>query len=142
MDARISPEPTKQRPTSALRVAPDPPSRRGAEQIGQVVILLRDAGLIRVIDDVQERLESLLETGPRIVVVDMSEVGRLSSTTIAALLWVKRCCAARGVDVRLRELSRGDVGTLERIGLLGAVTRETMSGRTGIRPDLASVPWR
>lgn len=107
-----------------------------SEPIGQGVVQLPDAGLMHVIDDVQSQLESLLETGPHALVVDMADVGRLSSTTIAVLLWVKRSCSARGVEVRLRHASRGDVDTLERVGLLGDFALETADNRTTPRPAL------
>lgn len=81
---------------------------------------MRDADLMRVLDDVERGLDSLLERGPRTMVVDMSGVARLSSTTIAALLWVRRRCAARGVDVIVRGASPRHRALLRRIGLRGA----------------------
>jgi ABC-type transporter Mla MlaB component len=108
--------------------------RRGCADIepgGQVaVVRLPDAGLTPVIDHVQEQLNSFLETGPHRVVVDMAKVKRVSSTTVAALLWLNRCCSARGIEVRLRRASRGHVDTLARIGLLDAFELETPATRT------------
>ena len=83
-----------------------------------------------VIDDVQEQLNAFLETGPHTVVVDMADVRRLSSTTIAVLLWIRRTCSARGVEVRLRHAFQGDVDTLARSGLLDAFALGT-SGPAG-----------
>ncbi len=107
-----------------------------------MVVRLPDVGLMDVIDDVQAQLESFLETGPHTVVVDMTAVARLSSTTIAVLLWVKRSTAARGVEVRLRHASRSDVDTLERVGLLGALALETQDMRSPHRPGLGSATPR
>jgi ABC-type transporter Mla MlaB component len=84
---------------------------------GEVVVQLREPDPMHALDDVQWRFNSLLEQGARTLVVDLSQVGQLSSTTIAALLWVMRRCSARGVKVVLREPSRRSVTTLARIGL-------------------------
>jgi anti-anti-sigma regulatory factor len=83
----------------------------------ELVVQLGELGQMHARDDVPRRLDSLLEHGARTVVVDLSRVGQLSSTTIAALLWVMRRCSARGVEVVLREPSRRSVTTLARIGL-------------------------
>ncbi|GAA2114280.1 hypothetical protein GCM10009843_02630 [Nocardioides bigeumensis] len=77
-----------------------------------------------MLDDLQWRLDAVLEQGPHTVVLDMSALTRLSSTCVAALLWVKRRCAARGVAVVLRDPSRDCAAALERIGLLGALPTE------------------
>ena len=86
---------------------------------GEVVLLFRDTGLMRALEDVHTHLESLLETGPRSLTVDLSGVV-VTSTTVAALLWVKRRCAARGVEVALRGTSRRSVTMLKRIGFVEA----------------------
>lgn len=94
-------------------------------------LLLRDAGLVRVLDDLQGRLDTALETGPRAVVVDISAIGQVSSTTIAALLWIKRRCSARGVQVLLRGPSRRSRDTLQRVGLLAPFPLESVPSRSG-----------
>lgn len=98
--------------------------RRESESWAGVVVRLRDLGLTRVVDDVQRQTHDLLETGPHCVVIDLAAVDRLSSSTVAALLWVKRCCSTRGIAVRLRNGSRTVVDELERTGLLQAVAQE------------------
>ncbi len=110
-----------------------PPPGCADVELGREVAVVRlpDAGLTPVIDYVEAQLDSFLETGPHRVVVDMAKVRRLSSTTIAALLWVNRCCSARGIEVRLRCVSRGHVDTLGRIGLLDALALETPGTGTG-----------
>ena len=99
---------------------------------GQVVVQLRDTGLAHVLDDVQRRLELVLKEGPRTLVVDMSAVAQVSSTTIAALLWIRRRCSARGIEVLLRRPSRRSLEALERVGLLGVLMVEPTddSGRS------------
>ncbi|WP_228521985.1 STAS domain-containing protein [Nocardioides islandensis] len=94
------------------------------------VLLLREAGLAHTFDNLHARLDAALETGPRVVVVDMSAIGQVSSTTIAALLWVKRRCSARGVEVLLRGSSRRSLDTLRRVGLLGLLDVEGVPSRS------------
>lgn len=99
--------------------------------VGKPVLLLPDAGLARVLDDLRGPLDTALETGLRSVVVDMSAIGQVSSTTIAALLWIKRRCSARGVQVLLRGPSRRSRDTLRRVGLLALLPLEGVPSRSG-----------
>jgi anti-anti-sigma regulatory factor len=69
------------------------------------------------IDEVQQRVDTLLEAGPRALVIDMSHGDQLSSSTIAALVWVRRRAAERGVDLILGRADRGAADTLLRSGL-------------------------
>jgi anti-anti-sigma factor len=85
---------------------------------------LTGTSLAHVLDNLERRLAVALEAGPRTLVVDMSAVGRISSTTVAALLWTKRRCSSRGVEVRLRGPSRRCLDALERVGLLGVLAVE------------------
>lgn len=95
----------------------------------RVLLRLRDASLIVVLEDVHDRLEALLDHGPRELVVDMSEVAHLSSTTIAALLWIRQRCATRGVEIMLCAASRRNLEALRRIGLLSSPhSRSSPSG--------------
>jgi anti-anti-sigma regulatory factor len=103
-----------------------------------VVLVLSDETLLDALEELRARLGGLLEPGPSRLVVDLSRVSRLSSTTIATLLWVKRTCGARAVDVVVRRPSRGSVGVLHRTGLLtapvpgpGALTRGVGVGASG-----------
>jgi anti-anti-sigma regulatory factor len=102
------------------------------------VLPLRNAGVAQALDELELRLDTALATGPRVVVVDMSAIGQVSSTTIAALLWVKRRCASRGVEVLLRGPSRRNLDTLRRVGLLGVFHLEGALSHSS-RPDSASV---
>jgi anti-anti-sigma factor len=94
------------------------------------VVALYDAGLAQTLEDVQSRLDSALEQGPRTLVVDMSAVAQISSTTIAALLWIRRRCSARGISMRLRRPSRHSLDALERVGLLGVLLVEPTDAPT------------
>ena len=105
------------------------------------MLQMHDADLMRVLDDVERGLDSLLDRGPRTLVVDMSGVARLSSTTIAALLWVRRRCAARGVDVVLHEASTRHLAMLRRIGLRDAPATQRMAPGVG-PPRMGRWPWR
>jgi anti-anti-sigma regulatory factor len=58
------------------------------------------------------------------MVVDMSRVRQLSSTTVAALLWIRRCSKARRIEVVLRDTSPSIADRLQRAGLLGVLVIE------------------
>lgn len=105
-----------------------------------VVLLLRDTGLMDALDDVHKQLESLLETGPSLLTVDMSGVD-VTSTTVAALLWVKRRCSARGVEVALRRPARRSIDMLKRIGFVDVGRRPTVL-RSPCRRGYATPPGR
>jgi hypothetical protein len=84
------------------------------------VLDLTDPGRHDALDDVQSRLDALLEDGPRVLVVELPDVAQLSSSMFAALMWVHRCAWARGVDVVLQAPDRRLVNTLRNSGLLDA----------------------
>jgi anti-anti-sigma factor len=86
-----------------------------------VTVHFVDAGLMHMLDAVQIRVETLLETAPRLLVVDLGGLARLSSTAVAALLWVRRRCLARGVAFAVTNPSRRTATVLERIGFLDDV---------------------
>lgn len=83
-----------------------------------VVVVLADETLAATLEELRSRLSGMLEQGPSRLVLDLSRVSRLSSTTIATLLWTKRTCASRSVEVVVRRPSRGSVRVLHRTGLL------------------------
>jgi anti-anti-sigma regulatory factor len=82
----------------------------------QQVLTLGERGLMPVLEGVHEQVEVLLTLGPRAVLVDISEVSDLSSTAVAALLWIRRRCSERGVDVVLRGATGRNRDALKRIG--------------------------
>ncbi|SDU76690.1 STAS domain-containing protein [Jiangella alkaliphila] len=81
------------------------------------VVPLSDQTLREGIHDLRWRLEEMLADGPSALVVDVSGLTRLSSPTIAALLWTKRRCSARGVRVMLSHPDQAMAGLLHRTGL-------------------------
>jgi ABC-type transporter Mla MlaB component len=62
-------------------------------------------------------VDALLEQGPDAVIVDLSEVERLSSSDVTWLLRIGRLCRARGIAVEVRCPSRRSWETLRRSGL-------------------------
>ena len=98
---------------------------------GQAVLELGDTDAMPVLEDVQRRVDALLELGPRTLVVDMSELVDLSSSTIAALMWVRRRASTRGVDVVLSAADRRLVETLRRSGLLSTSAVKPVAAWTG-----------
>ncbi len=107
---------------AASRGSPSPVPRDES-----LVIRLQDMGLMPALDHVPAALEAIVEAGPRTVVVDMSELSRLSSTTVAALLLIKRRCRLRGTEVFLRSPSSESLAMLQRVGLV-TVTSADPSG--------------
>lgn len=122
MDGTNGPEPGMARAPGGVAVTsyvskPTVADPTDSDHAAEFVVQLGKPGPMHARDDVRRRLDSLLEQGPRTVVVDFSQVGQLSSSTISALLLVMRRCSARGVKVVWREPSRRSVTTLARIGL-------------------------
>ena len=85
---------------------------------GAVVVTISDETLLDRLADLRWRLSVLLESGPSSLVLDLSELRRLSAATIAVLLWTKRRCRARRVDLVVRGPARGNVDALQRTGLV------------------------
>jgi ABC-type transporter Mla MlaB component len=82
-----------------------------------VIVLVGPSDRECVLDVVKKRLPSLLDPPPSAVVVDLSGLARLTSGTVAALLWTGATCRKRGVPVRVRHVpARGDE-ILRRTGL-------------------------
>jgi anti-anti-sigma factor len=74
--------------------------------------------------DVAARIDAALAVGPRRLALDMSRVGRLSSTDVALLLRVVTECESRGVEVVLRHPSRSCRDVLTSAGMTAFVTVE------------------
>ena len=94
-----------------------------------VVITLSDDTLLATLAELRWRLGALLESGPSTLVLDLSEVRRLSSTTIAVFLWVKKRCSVRGVHVVVRRPARGNIDVLRRTGLLDTLDTDDVERR-------------
>ena len=80
-------------------------------------LVLDDAGLLRGVADLRWRLDDLLPHGAQALVVDIHGLTRLSSQTLAALLWAQRRCRLRGGHVRLVGANRRSRELLARTGL-------------------------
>lgn len=102
-----------------------PMDQRGT---GQVVLELQCSGQVDRLDEVQRRVDALLEHGPRTLVVDLSEGVLPSSSTISALMWVRRRASARGVEMVLGDADRRVVETLLRSGVIGALALKPPAG--------------
>lgn len=68
-----------------------------------VVVPLSDGTVREALHDLRWRLEEILAGGPAAVIVDVAGLTRLSSVTVAALLWANRRCVTRGVRLDLSD---------------------------------------
>ena len=82
-----------------------------------VVIVLDDATLPSGLTKLRTVVRDAFITGGARVVVDVAGLQRLSSGTVAALLWANRHCAQRGGVVVLRSPSESNLQLLRRTGL-------------------------
>ena len=82
-----------------------------------VVVPLSDRTVREALHDLRWRCEEMLADGPGAVIVEVSGLTRLSSATVAALLWAKRRCASRGVGLLLVDPDDALAGQLHRAGL-------------------------
>lgn len=90
-----------------------------------VRVALEDRHLVRGLSDLRWRLPRLLAGGTDTLVIDLSGLARLSSGSIATLLWVKRTCAARRVRVVLGSPSPRALEQLTRTGLTNVLEIES-----------------
>lgn len=89
---------------------------------GDGIVTLHEGGPGSRFDEFEHRLDTALAARPRALVLDMVAVDRVSSTTIAMLLWARRRCAAHGIEIELGRPSRRCHDALERAGLLDLVS--------------------
>ncbi len=82
-----------------------------------MVVPLSDRTVREALHDLRWRTEEMLADGPEAVVVEVSGLTRLSSATVAALLWAKRRCTSRGVRLLLTDPDDALAGQLHRAGL-------------------------
>lgn len=94
-----------------------------------VVIRLSDAAGLRGLADLRWRLDTVLSGGATTLVVDVSDLERFSSSTLAALLQARRICRARGGTVVLRSAEGQCTEMLTRTGLLGLFQVEAAEDR-------------
>lgn len=84
---------------------------------GVVVMHLHPDDVCHDLVGLRDRVACLVVQGARTLVVDASQVQRLSSATITALLWAQRRCRARGGSVVVRRPSAETLQLLVRTGL-------------------------
>jgi anti-anti-sigma factor len=89
-----------------------------------VSVALEDRSLKPGLSDLRWRLPRLVGSGADTLVIDLSGVGRLSSASIATLLFAKRTCAARRVRVVLSSPSPRALEQLTRTGLTNVLEIE------------------
>jgi ABC-type transporter Mla MlaB component len=82
-----------------------------------VVVALDDSGLLDGSGDLRSRLREVLGDGAATVLVDVSRLERLTSEDVAALLWARRECQARGGRVVLCAANRRSQAMLARAEL-------------------------
>jgi anti-anti-sigma factor len=83
-----------------------------------VALFLADATLLRGLSELRWHLDDLLADRSPVLVVDISGLSRLSSATLAALLWAQRGCRGRGGRVVLRGPTKRCRDVLVRTGLV------------------------
>lgn len=89
-----------------------------------IVVALEPDTLPQGIATLRWHLGGLLTQGQTTLVVDVSALDRLSSATVAALLWAKRGCATRAVRLVVRGPTRRSLDVLTRTGLTGVLEIE------------------
>ncbi len=100
-----------------MRTAEAPTRSRRVDVDHDVVIVLDDRALPNGLTRLRQVVRDAFLDGGARVVVDVSGLHRLSSGTVAALLWANRHCAQRGGVVVLRNPSENSLGLLRRTGL-------------------------
>jgi anti-anti-sigma regulatory factor len=93
-----------------------------------VVVALDDASAAQGLSELRSRLGEVLGAADARLVVDVSGLERVSSGVVAALLWTKRRCLARGVEVSVRGASSRSL-LLTRTGLSDVLDVEPTTGR-------------
>ena len=87
---------------------------------GDITVTLHDDTLTHDLAVLRGRVaRSAVRTGAD-VRVDVAGLRRVSSVTVAALLWARRTCGARGVAFAVHGATEGQWVVLQRCGLLGA----------------------
>jgi ABC-type transporter Mla MlaB component len=108
--------------TSTGTTGTPPPSGSPAlpllgEDDGVVAVALADEAFAAGPGDLRWHLAPLITGGTHTVEIDVSHIDRLSSGSIATLLWVKRTCAARQIRVVLISPTTRTLDQLRRTGL-------------------------
>jgi anti-sigma B factor antagonist len=91
----------------------------------RVVVVLTDASLQDGLADLRWQLRSQVLTGARVIVVDIADLGELSSGVVSVLLGMHRICRARGGGLVLRNPTRRTSELLSRTGLSRVLLAES-----------------
>jgi anti-anti-sigma factor len=82
-----------------------------------VVVVLDDHSLLQGLTDLRWRLDALMTGDTGTLILDVTGLERLSSATLAAMLWAQRTCQSRGGRVIVRGPNRRCREMLTRTGL-------------------------
>jgi anti-anti-sigma regulatory factor len=85
---------------------------------GSVVVELHEPAHAHDLSLLRSQLAPMLLRGRGVVTVDLSAVERISSPTVAALLWARRSCAARSVPFSVTGFSGRNAHQLRSCGLI------------------------
>jgi len=83
----------------------------------KAIVVLSDADVGGSLTELSWRLRGLVMEGVCLVVIDVSDLGQISSTLLAELLDTHRSCRRRGGGVVIRHASRKLTDVLRRTGL-------------------------
>lgn len=97
---------------------------RAAMVNDRVTVVLTEELLQDGLADLRWQLRSLVLSGAREIVVDVTEMGELSSGVVTVLLSTHRVCRVRGGGLVLRNVSRRTAELLHRTGLSRVLLRE------------------
>jgi anti-anti-sigma factor len=84
---------------------------------GTCVVVLAEESLLHGLSQIKGCLSDTTGGGTEVLVLDLTDLDRLSSTTLAAMLWARRTCSARGGRVVVRGPNRRCRDVLTRTGL-------------------------
>jgi anti-anti-sigma factor len=93
--------------------------------VADVALILDDDTLLKGLSELRWHLDGLLADRSPVLVVEISGLSRLSSATLAALLWAQRGCRGRGGRVVLRGPTKRCRDVLVRTGLVDLFSVET-----------------
>lgn len=82
----------------------------------EIVLRVGADGMLPVLERVHQEVELTLARGAHSLFVDVSELAELSSTSVAALLWIRRRASERGAHVVVRGARKEVRGALRRLG--------------------------
>lgn len=83
----------------------------------KAIVTVTDALLAQGLSGLRWQLRDIVMDGAYLVVIDVSEVDRISSSLLAALLDTHRVCRRRGGGVVIRHANRRTSELLRRTGL-------------------------